>query len=529
MAVDSGPPMAGRYAPLHGTVRIEASPERVFDVLADPREYRRLVDPTRPAEFSGPIQVGMYWTSSTLGLYRWRNQIVVYDRPRRVVRRITGAWEQEVHIAVRPEASGSVVEFSLITSKRPFFISSRSERERMLNNLKTLASHLEGNPPPRPTQTSSPQKTLLLWILLIASSVTIWQFMNNQYGAKIAMDAVMATARERPDDLAAKPGEPQLLITVTNGEPLVRGEFRSTKKAFYAEGPVDLRTLAQLKTWGVRYKVSRVHTASWGKLLVLAPFYLGLMALLIGFVALAYHLISSWLFEPPLLPRHHSLSVVAAFTLALALMGGLCRFAGSLGTIAGGFSPRPNAPVIRDSVLAFSSPLRYLFTAPTRGDVVQVVSERAAGMELRHPDSLRLVGNEGAASRLFHHLHMTSVIRQGRIVAMPGEQVAVVNGNIAINGTPLEEPYVLKLSAHGPSLTVALADQEYLLAEDVRDGTDIEEKTFVVVHARQIVDRVSFVLLPLRSFGPVRSAAISADGRTSSGRVRRLNRWLLEM
>jgi signal peptidase I len=96
------------------------------------------------------------------------------------------------------------------------------------------------------------------------------------------------------------------------------------------------------------------------------------------------------------------------------------------------------APTCANGSIKFINRLAYLRHEPARGDIV----------------SIRLTGPH--------------VLFLKRIIGLPGETVAFVNGRVFINGKVLDEPYEADLSCDWNSPPVTLAADEYYFVGDNR-------------------------------------------------------------
>jgi signal peptidase I len=95
-------------------------------------------------------------------------------------------------------------------------------------------------------------------------------------------------------------------------------------------------------------------------------------------------------------------------------------------------------PTYRNRSLNLVNRLAYLWHEPQRGDVV----------------SIRLTGPHGLFMK--------------RIIGLPGETVAFVDGRVLINGKILDEPYEKNLACDWNSPPVTLAADEYYFVGDNR-------------------------------------------------------------
>ena len=117
-------------------------------------------------------------------------------------------------------------------------------------------------------------------------------------------------------------------------------------------------------------------------------------------------------------------------------------------------------PTYRDGALNLVNRVVYRLRRPVRGDVV----------------AIRLAG--------------PSVLYVKRIVALPAEKVAIVNGVVEINGTPLAEPYVHNRGKWDvPEVTVG--PREYFVVGDNRIMR-VADHDFGRVDASRILGKLVF-------------------------------------
>ncbi|MGH8637664.1 MAG: signal peptidase I [Burkholderiales bacterium] len=117
-------------------------------------------------------------------------------------------------------------------------------------------------------------------------------------------------------------------------------------------------------------------------------------------------------------------------------------------------------PTYRDSTLHLVNRVIYKIRPPARGDVV----------------AIRLAGP--------HVLYIK------RVIGLPSERVAIVDGVVEINGAPLAEPYVVERAAWNyPEVTVGPG--EYFVIGDNR-GMRIGDHDFGRVDARRVIGRLLF-------------------------------------
>jgi signal peptidase I len=117
-------------------------------------------------------------------------------------------------------------------------------------------------------------------------------------------------------------------------------------------------------------------------------------------------------------------------------------------------------PTYHDGALNLVNRAVYRLRAPARGDVI----------------AIRLAG--------------PNVLYVKRIVALPGERVAIVSGVIEVNGEPLSEPYV-KQRRPWDIAEVTVGPREYFVIGDNR-GMRAGDHDFGRVDARRILGTLVF-------------------------------------
>jgi signal peptidase I len=117
-------------------------------------------------------------------------------------------------------------------------------------------------------------------------------------------------------------------------------------------------------------------------------------------------------------------------------------------------------PTYQSGTLNFVNRLAFVRSRPDRGDVV----------------AIRLAGPH--------------VVYVKRIIALPGERLEIVEGQVYIDGTPLEEPYVRHRRPWDVA-EVTLTGAEYYVIGDNR-GMRASDHDFGRVDAGRILGRVVF-------------------------------------
>jgi signal peptidase I len=114
-------------------------------------------------------------------------------------------------------------------------------------------------------------------------------------------------------------------------------------------------------------------------------------------------------------------------------------------------------PTYQDGAVNFVNKWSYLRSSPRRGDVIAI---RSSG------DQERRIQTVSARNRPDE---FPPLLYLKRIVGLPGEQVALVNGLIEIDGQPLNEPYAIDLVPF--QRTMQLGPHEYFVIGDNRAVT----------------------------------------------------------
>jgi signal peptidase I len=145
-----------------------------------------------------------------------------------------------------------------------------------------------------------------------------------------------------------------------------------------------------------------------------------------------------------------------------------------LNTLTGRFQVRGSSmePTLHDGQYLVVSKVAYWFRPAERGDIVV----------FRPPNSLS-----------------DDYIK--RIVGLPGEQVKITNGQVRVDGVPLEETYIVNQSTYSGSWT--LGSLEYFVLGDNRSNSS-DSHTWGTVPKENIVGKAWFCYWPPEVLGLVR-------------------------
>lgn len=88
-----------------------------------------------------------------------------------------------------------------------------------------------------------------------------------------------------------------------------------------------------------------------------------------------------------------------------------------------------------------------------------------------------------------------------RVIGLPGERIAFMDGQLTVDGAPVDEPYA---SSATEDYAVTLGEDEYLALGDNRaESYDGRMDDMGPIHAADILGRARWILYPLGRFGPI--------------------------
>lgn len=91
-----------------------------------------------------------------------------------------------------------------------------------------------------------------------------------------------------------------------------------------------------------------------------------------------------------------------------------------------------------------------------------------------------------------------------RVIAMPGDRVAIVDGVVRVNGVPLDEPYVPTAFRDRRSMDeMRVPDEEYFVLGDHRNRSS-DSRDFGVVDRHAIDGKAVFIYWPPEKLGQLR-------------------------
>jgi signal peptidase I len=127
-------------------------------------------------------------------------------------------------------------------------------------------------------------------------------------------------------------------------------------------------------------------------------------------------------------------------------------------------------PTLSDEDFVFTDDAAYSKSLPQRGDLVILTRE----------NGLQLIK---------------------RVVGLPGEEISISNGQVIINGTPLDEPYAREpIRSDVPSKQIP-ADHYFVLGDNRNNSSD--SRAFGPVPLENIQGQVWFIYWPMQKLGPI--------------------------
>jgi signal peptidase I len=155
------------------------------------------------------------------------------------------------------------------------------------------------------------------------------------------------------------------------------------------------------------------------------------------------------------------------------------------------FGANPRRTTVRILVLAVISVVTFgWILLPVRAEGISMQPTYAPG-SLHLLNRLSFVGAGPERGDIvgirFSGLHVLYI---KRVIALPGEEIAIANGTVLIDGRPLDEPYVQRRSPWNVA-PVRLGPDEYFLIGDNR-GMRAELHDFGRAARSRIVGKVMF-------------------------------------
>ncbi len=116
--------------------------------------------------------------------------------------------------------------------------------------------------------------------------------------------------------------------------------------------------------------------------------------------------------------------------------------------------------------------------------------------------SYRLMGGPRRGDVVVLRLNGTSEMLIKRVVALPGETVAVQGGRVVVDGIPLTEPWAVRQG--GPDYPPTVVPEGHVFVLGDNRGHSNDSRSFGPVPLRNIIGHAVFIYWPLDEAGPVK-------------------------
>lgn len=126
-------------------------------------------------------------------------------------------------------------------------------------------------------------------------------------------------------------------------------------------------------------------------------------------------------------------------------------------------------PTLKENNLIIVNKITYRFNDPKRGDIV-----------------------------VFRPPNGSKVFYVKRIVALPGETIEIRNGEILINGIPIQEDYI-SIETPGVYGPLTLSKDEYFVMGDHRNNS-LDSREFGPISKESIIGKAALVFWPPSAF-----------------------------
>ena len=151
-------------------------------------------------------------------------------------------------------------------------------------------------------------------------------------------------------------------------------------------------------------------------------------------------------------------------------------------------------PTIEVNDRVMVNKLAYDWGEPQRGDIVVFRDPRAEQVEETIPEAVIRSVLEAVGIRTRGDEDLIK-----RVIGLPGETIEVTDNQIVINGTPLEEPYLVDVfMPDEPSITIA--DDQVFVMGDNRNAS-FDSRRFGPVPLDDLVGQAFVTIWPISHFG----------------------------
>jgi signal peptidase I len=151
-------------------------------------------------------------------------------------------------------------------------------------------------------------------------------------------------------------------------------------------------------------------------------------------------------------------------------------------------------PTIQVNDRVMVNKLAYKWGEPQRGDVVVFRDPREEEIEETIPEAVIRSVLEAVGIRTRGHEDLIK-----RVIGLPGETVEVKDNRVVINGTPLEEPYLVDVfMPDEPAITIS-ADQVFVMGDN--RNASFDSRRFGPIPLDDLVGEAFVTIWPISHFG----------------------------
>jgi signal peptidase I len=151
-------------------------------------------------------------------------------------------------------------------------------------------------------------------------------------------------------------------------------------------------------------------------------------------------------------------------------------------------------PTIQVNDRVMVNKLAYKWGEPQRGDVVVFRDPREEEIEETIPEAVIRSVLEAVGIRTRGHEDLIK-----RVIGLPGETVEVKDNRVVINGTPLDEPYLVDVfMPDEPAITIS-ADQVFVMGDN--RNASFDSRRFGPIPLDDLVGEAFVTIWPISHFG----------------------------
>lgn len=142
----------------------------------------------------------------------------------------------------------------------------------------------------------------------------------------------------------------------------------------------------------------------------------------------------------------------------------------------------------------------YFFTGPDRGDVI-IFDKNPIEKGI-----IRNMINEISDIRNSLRFRLTGSAEKNllikRVIAVGGDQVELIDGEVFVNGERLQEPYIDKMTYSRAETSWSVPEDKIFVLGDNRENS-LDSRSIGFVDIQQVKGKVAFRIFPFSEFGSI--------------------------